>query len=116
MASLYSLIKSATGISPVRDVMDLNGQDGIVFSLETISNDGVKREDRITIDIVTSSLSDVDDIKKDVESLITIGDKSNEMGLTVYQNGGGHLWDETLKKHHTIMYLYALNKNTERIV
>lgn len=88
------------------------GQNAIVYNFVPMTDDKVKRTDRLEIHIIATSYSNSLQIGELVrKDLLTIGDtKLTDTILNIYLNGGGTMEDAGTDTKHQIMYFYITSK------
>lgn len=102
-------IEEATGL-PVYPFLSHVQGEGIVYTIEPQSDDGIKQQERLTIRIVADTLAKGREYSTMVKNcLLTVGDKPRKsLGiLECHLNGGGSLKDEQTKMTHIILYFYV---------
>lgn len=87
-------------------------EDGIIYSLTPLSDNGIVRTDRLEIHIVAAQMATlhaIDNIVRNI--LLTIGDEPLEDDvLQVALNGGGTMEDLATNTKHLITYYTIVSK------
>lgn len=109
---IIKTIEETTGLSCYPLLTDAIGEC-IVYTYEPIADDGVKKQDRLTIRIITEHIPEGRMYSAQIRNLLlTIGDSSKiEDILNCYINGGGTIRDNDTHYLHTIEYYYITSKS-----
>ena len=85
----------------------------IVYDCHSLSDDKVKRTDRLQLTIIADTLAKSLAIESRVKTLLlTFADLPlNDQILQVEVNGGGSLYDEARKKNHRIIYFNIVSRS-----
>ncbi len=84
----------------------------IVYEIEPISDDKIKQQDRIKMNIIADTFEMALQIEERIKAdILTFGDVplTNNI-LQVEHNGGGQLFDEARQKYHRILYFDILRR------
>lgn len=84
----------------------------IAYRLTPVSSDGIKAQDKLEINCISTDYATAENILSRVKDLIlTVGDeKLNDEILTVSLNGGGILFDEKTEQHILKAYFVLVTK------
>ena len=110
---MIKALEEATGLTCYPFLSSSIGEC-IVYTYEPIMDDGIKKQDRLTIRLITKDIpTAIEKVKAIKQLLLTIGDQKNELLdiLSVEQNRGGTLKHEATGMVHTMMYFYLINKS-----
>ena len=110
---MLDAIEQITGLT-VFPNLSTSTDECIVYSLEQVSDDGVKKTERFTVRIITKDMVKADIVANQVKQLLlTVGDNTKEEFdiLECVQNGGGVLYDKETKMNHSILIFYFTKKS-----
>lgn len=93
---ILNLIKSATSL-PIKFINSDKVEKCIIYNLTPINDDGIKRQDRLEIQIVGFDILDIETIDLQIrKALLSFGDRTDCI-LSIELNGGGVLRDNNIK-------------------
>lgn len=105
---LLDLIEEATGQDLV--FMERDITEGIVYNIIPITNNGVKRQDKLEIRIISKNISTINELHDKINSvLLTVGDSVDPTIRKITLNGGGLLKQPESELLHHLSYYY-INK------
>lgn len=112
LSTIINTIQTSTGLTVYPLSVD-STEDAIIYVHNIISDDGAVSKHRLELRIITHSIADVEDYRKQiVQALVTTGDNAKIDGI--YQcsvNGGGQLQDKGTHTVHTILYLEYITRS-----
>lgn len=102
---------SVTGAVRIEPYFIKGFDDGIIYTFTPLTDDGIKRTDRLEIHIVSNSLETLFSIDAAVRKiLLTVGDEPLTANiLKVNVNGGGTMEDAATGLKHLITYYYIVS-------
>lgn len=107
---LLDAIEEATGVDLVFMERDLS--KGIVYNLLPITNDGIKRVDKLEIRIIDNKISDINNLHDEINSvLLARGDRVDPTISKITLNGGGLLKQPESELYHHLAYYYITKIN-----
>ncbi|MDD3502508.1 MAG: hypothetical protein PHE63_00255 [Eubacteriales bacterium] len=114
LSRLLSFIRNDTGVSalfsrPMIDVInafDTAEIPAIVYTYSPITDDGIKRLDRLEIRIISEDYSHALAVDEAITAcLLTAGDNSKDNKiLNINKNGGGSLKDDNTQTYHLFSF------------
>ena len=91
---ILKLLKSATDL-PIRLISNNKVEKCIIYKLTPINDDGVKRQDRLEVQIVGFDIVEIEQEDLKIrKSLLSFGDRQDDI-LSIELNGGGVLEQDT---------------------
>lgn len=108
--ALRALIGSTVGDTRIYPLRSLNNDSCIVYKNFPVSDNGVKVEERMEIEIINSTYAKVLEIEERVKGLLlTIGDTPlTDTILEVELNGGGLVYNYETNKVYRTLFLDIL--------
>lgn len=85
---VLKLLKSATNL-PIRFISNDKIEKCIIYNIATISDDGIKRQDRLEVQIVGFDIAEIESEDLKIrKALLSFGDRTDDF-LSIELNGGG---------------------------
>lgn len=112
MIALLKAIENATGIKPI-PLGTEKIEKCIVYNLAPVSDDGLVRQDRLQLRIITNSFEEAMEIGAKIsKAVINFGDEAKLHGITnIVQNGGGSMKDYNTDTVHYWIFLQITKKS-----
>ena len=86
--NVLKLLKGATNL-PIRLISNDNVEKCIIYKITPISDDGIKRQDRLEVQIVGFDIAEIESEDAKIrKALLSFGDRTDDF-LSIELNGGG---------------------------